>query len=122
MFMFEEDQRNDRARWQEFFETFTYKPNFRFDLDDDPYSKSTLRVRIQMMVPDSRENDPCRPDQLWVRKQVPVSQTVSLGHYWEDSYARGHIREILIKMEIHEVDEWFRVNGELVFDPHKDVD
>lgn len=103
--------RKEATSWPECIRQFTYKPNWRFTYYDD----FTPMVQIDMRVMDSRQP---APDP---RKTVVVNQKLSLPPRWHgEEYALDFIRSVIRKMEDHEVDEWIRYRGELVFDPHKE--
>jgi len=108
------DQLIDEAKfepksWDEFFSRFTYKEGWTFEfeyfIDYNEY-----RLIIQAMFPDSRNPN----------RKVPVRNTSRLPDFRADDlelmirFVRSRIQDL----EIHESDEWIRLNGELVCDPH----
>ena len=115
--------RESKEGWTEFFENFSYKPNWHFDykleVDFDVH-----KVIITMQVPDSRKSVP-EPDhfQMGARQTiplVPISKVIVLPDDWYgEDHAKEYIRLQIRDMEDHEIDEWFRYKGELPFDPHK---
>lgn len=115
----------DHLKWEQFFKDFSYKPNWEFDYQYQP-DFDDQKVFITMRVPDSRRPlpEPTPLDNLMGKRTVipavPINKTVMLGPFHGEAYAKDYIRHHIIDMEIHEVDEWFRYQGELVFDPHKE--
>lgn len=113
----------DHLKWEQFFKDFSYKPNWEFDYIHE-VDWDIQKVVITMRVPDSRRPVPEAEFDVMGRRQVipmvPVSKTVILGRFAGEQYAKDYIRHHIIDMEIHEVEEWFRYKGELVFDPHKE--
>lgn len=107
--------------WEAFFKNFSYKPNCEFDYTHD-IDFDRHRLVITMRVPDSRRPLPKSEFDVMGRKQViplvPINKTVMLGPWHGEEYAKDHIRFHIRDMEDHEIDEWFRYKGELVFDPH----
>lgn len=112
--------------WTEFFENFSYKPNWHFDyqlkLDFDEH-----KVMITMRVPDSRAPTPDPVHFPMGARQtiplIPISKEVNLPEEWYgEDHAKEYIRFHIRDMEDHEMDEWFRYKGELPFDPHKRKD
>lgn len=110
--------------WKEFFEYFSYKPNWEFIYTGDRYV-GAHSVLMKMHVPDSRRPIP-GPEPFWTtgRRQVvpliPITKTIMLDRWVSEDYAKDYIRWHILDMEIHEVDEWFKYKGELSFDPHKE--
>lgn len=111
--------------WEEFFENFSYKPNWEFSYLYVPELNAS-RVVITMRVPDSRkplpESTPL--DNLMGKRTVipvvPITQSVFLRPWQGEQYAKEFLHHYICDMEFHEVGEWFRFKGELVFDPHKE--
>lgn len=113
----------DYYKWEEFFRNLNYKPNWDFDLQRF-VEYSEARVIMTMRVPDSRKPVPQSEFNLMGQRQViplvPITKTVLLGPFHGEEYAKDYIRFHIRDMEDHEIDEWFRYKGELVFDPHKE--
>lgn len=109
--------------WEDFFKNFSYKPNWEFDYAHD-IDFDRKRVVITMRVPDSRAPLPDVEQLRWgVRKTiplVPITKSVRLDPWHGEEYAKHLMRSHIREMEDHEIDEWFRYKGELVFDPHKE--
>jgi hypothetical protein len=126
--MHDEDKENLK-KWVQFFKNFSYKPNFAFAVESNiGLDRLYPKVRITMMVPDSRiplpENEHVHAlNVTGVRKNIPlipIMLDVSLGPYHSDEYALEFMRFNIREMEDHEIDEWIRFKGELVNDPHKE--
>lgn len=85
-----------------------YLPNYDFHFIDEV---AYLTMEIHCRCPDSR--DPERaPITVVHPTRVPEEALES------DLVMLAFIRHCLIQLAIHEVDEWFRCDGELVRDPH----
>lgn len=106
-------------------------PTFRYNSVGGWMGGPTLTVR--MRVPDSRAPDPA--DLPWQQRPMEPALVEVAARYgvpepiWSEfvgwsplerrNYFRAFLREKLRDMEDHELDEWFRCDGELVNDPHK---
>ena len=115
----------DRKNWQQFFEDFSYKPNWEFEfIFEIDYNE--CKVHITMRVPDSRRPlpEPLALDHMMGKRVVipvvPITKTLILEPWVNEDRAKSYIRWHTRDMEDHEIDEWFRYKGELVFDPHKE--
>lgn len=119
---------SEARSWEEFFENFSYKPNFEFDYKYEKYEVNEwlkYKVIITMRVPDSRRPLP-DPETLvngirQVIPLVPITNTVLLYKWPDEKEALSRMRWEIRTMEDHEIDEWLKYNGELPFDPHKKV-
>lgn len=97
-----------------------YKPGWRFYLEgrDGDYAGflrgHDLMMVIEADVPDSRyTGDPAECPLVSIRKPVSLSLMIDGPHFlrW--------LRHQIIEMEVHELDEFLRYDGELVNDPHR---
>ena len=107
----------------QFVEDLTYKPGYEITLifPDQatidglhlgPPIGSVAHLKIKCYVPDSTKYP---HDLTLIQFQAAVP---SLIEDYPDHLLRQWFRETLRTFELHEVDEWFRINGELVNDPH----
>lgn len=123
-----------------------YKPNVYFDVSQDHSFDGNLKVHAKMWTLDSRQEYP--PPERWTAltiNGVGVRDIMWLGDNhnrmtcnidpiriastqivpWSVREAGERLfwtwfkRAIIDELEHHEIDEWFRVDGELVHDPHK---
>lgn len=90
---------------QELLNNFSYRPDWEFFIEE-----SRLRIRARVQDADSHG------------KLIPLQSAIQLPPY--NALARGWdwirwLRNELIKIETHELDEFFQINGVKVFDPHK---
>ena len=107
----------DAKNWRELLENFRYMPNFKLEY----IGGEMHRIKFVMKVQDSRwAPDPARPH-IFNPPVIPISATIAMGSFIAEKYAIRRLRDVLQELALHEVDEWFRVNGELIFDPHADV-
>lgn len=85
-----------------------YARGFEFEVEHIPDEGVTLYVICH--TEDSRH--PGRPIEIHHPTVIP-------DEYLNDDRAMvSFIRQCLIRLAIHEIDEWFRFDGELVNDPH----
>lgn len=108
--------------------TFDYKPGFSFHVAEDC---GRVSVAIDAYVLDSRkQHKRLFPEQ--VNFEAQYENPVRIGRF---ANVPSHIldeppyplfwrwlRTIIHDLEMHESDEWFRVDGELMFDPHPKVE
>ena len=98
-------------RWEKFLQDFTYKPNWRFTAVEGGIYPG---IYIQMRVPNSRR-DVFNPNDT-----VLISKTVNVPDSWvSEEFALDYLKSCIGHLEDHEIDEWIRYKGELVFDPHE---
>lgn len=110
----DDDQKTSLRQWVLWFKEFKYKSNFSFILETD-LGSGWPKVELKMMVPDARfvPSYEGQPTPI-----VPIRSKYVLGPWEDERYANNFIRGALRQMEDHELDEWFLVKGERVFDPH----
>lgn len=118
-------------------EDFTYKPNWDFRVAN--YGDE-VRVIASMWVPDStRPFRPVRTDSneynmlewghsryarnIRPRDYLPLQEVIKVGAQFIVPNLREHefytwLRGVIRSMEDHELDEWFKVKGIAVNDPH----
>lgn len=115
----------EAKNWIEFFENFSYKPNWEFDLDARRlFECNEAHLTITMRVPDSRRPIPKETVLDHIRGTkvviplVPVTKVAILGNWYGEEEAKRLVRWHIQEVEMHEVDEWFKYKGELSFDPH----
>ena len=117
-----------QTEWEEFFSKVKYKPNFTLEytyLIDFDQEKLTITMR----VPDSRDprnwDEPPSVSAIYGPEDprriplVPVTASFMLEFWHGERYAKDWLRSVLRQLEDHELDEWFRYEGELVNDPHE---
>ena len=106
----------------------TYKPGYRLRVDDPGMGGRVLLVIVARMRNTYRPADP--PNELAMRFEVQPWLLERWGEWasWDQAgvgRARRDIlrwvRKCLGHHELHERDEWFRVDGVMVFDPHEKV-
>jgi hypothetical protein len=117
----------------ELMEDFTYKPNWSFQVSTWDHE---VRITLEMWVPDSTR--PFRPVQVqtdqadwWALNDHVMSRRDYIEHQEVVRINAGvrvprlrhnefytWLRGVIRNMEDHELDEWFKVNGVPVNDPH----
>lgn len=101
----------------------SYKPEFRFTLNpihENDYSSKDKRQRIGATLSIYANFPDSVPERRGQRADVIYAQTVSselLANYDEVRFLKW-VREAVLSFEIHERDEWFRLDGKLVYNPH----
>lgn len=103
-------------------ECFSYKPGFKFTVQDNrPVSYG---IRMTAVLPDSRvqsEMTVSVPPGLLPRIEVATVFPWFGSEGWKHEVHFAHwMRGELGHFEWHERDEWIRLRGELIFDPHAD--
>ncbi|QFP96869.1 hypothetical protein SEA_PRINGAR_5 [Mycobacterium phage Pringar] len=135
----------DMFRWIEsVVKRITYKPGWGLDVERAPHRVGT-RLTIAFTAIDSRVPPPNLPS--WELagvdldsgmpvylspyggridrpiRTVPISGDFNLPHRsmkrGDEERLLSSIRYFLREVEFHELQEWFRLDGELVSDPHK---
>ena len=101
---------SENKSWREFIKTVTYKPNWKFEIEEGWEGQEVLAIKVKLE--DSR--NPGSP--ALVTNRIDLRMFESHG----DSNKQSILRSWINKMEQHEIDEWLRFGGVLVFDPHKD--
>lgn len=97
---------------QEILAGVEYKPGTYFSLHRDD-QENIFRFNLAMHVQDVLEPE----------NKILVTQSSR----WNAALIRGMserqfcrmIRENFVGMEMHEVDEWFKLRGDRIYDPHK---
>lgn len=113
-----------RTLWEEFFSKIRYKPNVTVVYDNRIHFERES-ITITMYVPDSRDLRNLLENQTPTYglarhiPLVPITASYVLDHWINEEYAKHYIRDLLRRMEDHEIDEWLRYNGELINDPHE---
>lgn len=127
------EDREEFAGWvAERLRGFTYKPGWHFDMTRRPEFPSGVAVQVSFMAEDSRRG----PNQVPSYREftmtagepfrverddlILVKATFAVPHRRQDEMSFWRwLREVAVRaVELHEADEWFRVNGQLMFDPH----
>jgi hypothetical protein len=125
---------------------FTYKPNFEFEVVD--FGDSSCSIKVTMWTLDSTQtypaaramtqlsaralhgiggvvtfpNDEIGCDRITVNLEpVKVGRIVPLHPYVTEEMFWHWLKTAVIQgVEFHEIDEWFKVNGVPLDDPHQD--
>lgn len=103
---------HDDITWcAQLIEALKYKPGWTFAVAmNDATGLPMLDIRME--VPDSRGSGRIVSVYNGAVIPPPFVRERNERRFWD--FVRFEIR----KLEEHEMDEWIRVNGELVFDPH----
>lgn len=103
---------NVEQRLNELLRRISYKPEFTV-IVQPPLNiyLNQPSIRFTYNVMDSRGTG----------KVVPLTSIKTVDEYYLDNedWFFGFIQQTIREMELHESDEWFRVDGKLYDDPHK---
>lgn len=106
------------SRFQRLIESTTYKPGYQLTLVNPVeiagYRPSWLQavLHIKCYVPDSTKFP---HDLTLIQFQVAIPEHIE---DLDENGQRHYLRQILREFEMHQLDEWLRVDGKLVNDPH----
>lgn len=103
------------AQWLslDFVARLDYKPNWVFGVVYDPVMDH-CSIKITMDVPDSRGSGKTVPVGITDCLYPSMADLRGSEQFWKEYFHRQ-----ITRIEQHEIDEWFRLDGELVRDPHK---
>lgn len=95
----------------EYLRRVDYKPDYRLSLNTD---LGRLVVRTTLEAQDSR--DPR------LRRLIRHDRPIHEGILYEpqEKWPRYLFEHVIMGVERHEAAEWFRVDGEMLFDPHRE--
>lgn len=111
------------AHWKRLVDSLTYKIDYRVEFVDDGW-RQRLDIRVKTL--DTYATDTNRyghpDDHRGPQPSFYVTHCLPLPEFWiDDTWGRRVIRSLIHGVERHEADEWIRFDGEMVFDPHKDL-
>lgn len=99
-----------------------YKPNWRFDWEIRP-DPPAYRCCVQLRTVSS---DPRK--HFMNERQQDCYETAVIQNTWVFSFEdiethdaewyKAHIFDCIMAMEEHEAKEWYRINGQQIYDPH----
>jgi len=102
---------DEATRWRTLVKRMTLTPNTRIGVGCDAYHTEP-RLQVIAEVPDSRNPN----------KTISVVSSYTLPllseREWDEEYAVAWIRQCLARWVMHEIDEWLRLDGKLLNDPH----
>ena len=92
---------------------FSYKPNFKFKAYRKHIEYDLIVLDIEMTVPHRDTLDPTKviTQRALGFRDVPKNEL---------EFAQW-MREIIRHLEMHEVDEWVKMDGLRIFDPHEET-
>lgn len=126
------EQHEDDVRLaQEFLSRFTYKPGWFFEILRKPELPVPVVLTVKFMALDSRGVDhrgvphlrECHACQGFTGAHSPIAGSFPLPMKLSlmgdaEKFFFDFLRNTIWFVERHESDEWFRVGGELRYDPH----
>ena len=100
---------------RDFFADFEYKPGTSFNIQPGIYG---IRVFMMRDLPDSTH-----PDHPMIRVggSLEVPESLLMAAYDHRRLLQDLVHGWMRDMEMHECNEWFRVAGELPYDPHRRI-
>lgn len=107
---FVKDEQQKAKGWEELVKRVTYRPGYHleaiYEIDFD-----ITKLIVQATVENTYRRGQMIP--IIFQSNLPLWR-----HMRDDKEAMSFIREALHDMERHESDEWIRLDGEMIFDPH----
>jgi hypothetical protein len=126
----------DARRVRELMADFTYKPNFKSEVA--PAANGVATIHLTMYVPDSYRSHPSvqmttMVDDAWsfrsslvIRRtythDLPLIEVVGsriVEEYLPEDQFYRWLHRFIRDIEQHEIDEWFKVGGVAIHDPHR---
>jgi hypothetical protein len=109
---------------QALIDRISYKPGTRItvwlqpEIDGrTPLGNSRTYLSVEMTLPDSRAH-PVKTA-CWPTIEIVTSEPVPIDFLeWDEKSQLQFIFMVIQQLENHERDEWFKIDGELVNDPH----
>lgn len=100
-----------------FLNRFSYKPGYKLQFwkVDDGFPRMEQYITFNMVVP---VPDSTKPDQPLIN--IAYTSKYSTYNFIQGGpdYAIHALRDFLMGWEKHELDEWYRIDGEMLSDPH----
>lgn len=105
------------TRLQSLVARITYKPGFKLSVEEDlVFGSEYLRIFFSMSVVDAFD---LRNTEM-LSSTVAIQKTACTGY--SDEYLLNQIiRQRIIEMEMHEVDEFLKFDGLFIVDPHPEL-
>jgi len=97
--------------WDVFLKRFTYKPGWEF-VYEYQIDYNEHHILVSMRVEDSYHPGNIIP--VSIRRRIPKG----LDPRDQEDYCIHWLQSMLQDLELHELDEWFKKDGELVHNPH----
>lgn len=102
---------NKKAEINEVLKRFTYKPGWKIRWEFSYFTREGgLTLRISYPATCAVTGEPT---------EIFRSQEFQLSEFYAEEDLIQRLHTIVIEMELHEVNEWFKVNGVAPFYPHK---
>lgn len=110
---------------QGFLARFSYKPGWHFDVTRRP-EIAAVCVRVAFCTIDSRATQDWYCDDAASAPRIPIAGQFAVPPQLlfsrdPEGMFRHWLRAMIRDMEFHELDEWFRWDGKLPYDPHVDT-
>lgn len=97
------------------FEKLTYKKHYRLIFRENPWNFSYEMV-FTYMAPDADGLVPM-DQQIVGRYEIPIEQL----KYLNRKAFLKLIHHNILQVELHEINEWLRIDGEFINDPHPEI-
>lgn len=98
--------------FKEFISTVKYKPGFKISIEDD--QQSPLFLRLELLVRDAYNEQST--------ELLPLTKMIAVGEYdlgLDKPFWRQILFRYIQQLEMHEAGEFFQIEGERPFDPHR---
>lgn len=92
--------------------TITYKPGWKFDIHRE------AQERQYSIITEAKVQDSSNLNEISLVIGKQIISLHMLSDMTKDSFVQ-FIRQCIHRREVHEADEFLRVDGEMVFNPHK---
>lgn len=93
--------------------TITYKPNWKLQFFKDPQISFSIAMHVRMEVPDVRLDAIPEPITIIINHKITPAKYEFVEELYNDVF------NMLMALEKHEAQEWFKVDGVAHFNPHK---
>lgn len=100
----------------------TYKPTWRFHIEAEPetmYRPWYVHVHLYYSLPSI--DDPMVDSQLTTQQTFTANALADVVRYGEDAIVERVAYSLIRRAELHEMDEWLKLDGVCVRDPHPEL-
>jgi len=80
--------------------------------------ESLLHIKCKMNIHPVGKEERTEKDTVMLSRSFPIMEMSTLGEFMRNDVV-NIVRSMMHQMVCHEVDEWFLVNGQPIFNPHK---
>ena len=106
---------NDERDAREYLRRVTYKPNSSYSIADRVPPLGVGSLSLSQFVPNACVSAEDPEEDLWVHHSVAISFPCAVAHF------RVILEVLTADAERHEQNEWLKVDGVCVCEPHPDL-